>query len=478
MIRAPSKVLAAIAAGALLPAAVAAQGRPPVGPGVANYVSVNGPVVALTHVRIVDGTGAASTDQHMTIIVRGDRIETIGPVGSTPVPEGAQVLDLNDHTVIPGLVGLHQHTWFGGVRRSAPMSVSAPLLYLAMGVTTGMTAGSQFPYQELNLARAVEAGTIPGPRFEIAGPYLTAGAPRPASPARLVTTPEEARRVIAYWASEGATWFKFLGEGSRDVLAAGIKEAHARGLKVTGHLCSVTFTEAANLGIDLLQHGFITNSDYVPNKKPDVCPPENMRAQADVDVSSDAVQASIRAIIARGTAVSSTLGVYETFMPTRARLNPAAMEMLDPEMRKEVEANHAGLTKSAFTLPDRMLKKMMEWERAFVQAGGLLGAGCDPWGTGYLPGFGDLRNYELLIEAGFTPEMAVRIMTSNGARILGKEQQVGTIAVGKVADLVIIRGDPVRAPADIYNVVTVFKGGVGYDSMKLRQAARGRVGAS
>ena len=470
-------MLAAIVAGALLPAAVAAQGRPPVG-GVANYVSVNAPVVALTHVRIVDGTGAASTDQHMTIIVRGDRIETIGPVGSTPVPDGAQVLDLNDHTVIPGLVGLHQHTWFGGVRRSEPMSVSAPLLYLAMGVTTAMTAGSQFPYQELNLARAVEAGTIPGPRFEIAGPYLTAGAPRPASPARLVTTPEAARRVIAYWASEGATWFKFLGEGSREVLAAGIQEAHARGLKVTGHLCSVTFTEAANLGIDLLQHGFITNSDYVPNKKPDVCPQENMRAQADVDVGSDAVQASIRSIVARGTAVSSTLGVYETFMPTRAPLNAEAMEMLDPETRKEVEANHAALAKSGFTVPDRMLKKMMEWERAFVQAGGQLGAGCDPWGTGYLPGFGDLRNYELLIEAGFSPEMAVRIMTSNGARILGKEQQVGTIAVGKVADLVIIRGDPVRAPADIYNVVTVFKGGVGYDSMKLRQAARGRVGAS
>jgi imidazolonepropionase-like amidohydrolase len=120
----------------------------------------------------------------------------------------------------------------------------------------------------------------------------------------------------------------------------------------------------------------------------------------------------------------------------------------------------------------------MEWERAFVRAGGLLGAGCDPWGTGYLPGFGDLRNYELLIEAGFSAEDAVRIMTLNGARIVGREKEVGSIVPGKVADLVVIRGNPVRTPHDVYNVVTVFKGGVGFDSMKLREAAKGRVGVS
>jgi len=184
----------------------------------------------------------------------------------------------------------------------------------------------------------------------------------------------EARRVIAYWASEGATWVKFLGAETRDVLAAGITEAHARGLKVTGHLCSVTFSEAAALGIDLLQHGFITNSDYVPNKAPDVCPPENMRAQADVDVNSAAVQTNIRELVSRRAAVASTLAVYETFIPERARLDSAAMAMLAPAARSEVEANHAALAQSGYTVPVRLLKKMMEWERAFVRAGGLLGA--------------------------------------------------------------------------------------------------------
>jgi hypothetical protein len=462
------------ALGLLCVSVISAQPRP-LAPNVARYVSVNAPVVALTHVRVVDGTGAPAREDQ-TIIVRDSRIEAVGSASTAKIPAGAQVLDLTGSTVIPGLVGLHEHTWFGGMQVSTPMSVTAPLLYLGLGVTTAMTAGTMFAYQELNLQRAVDAGVVPGPRFLIAGPYLSAGPPSAASGDRLLTTPEETRRVIAYWASEGATWFKFLGGETRAELAAGIKEAHARGLKVTGHLCSITFTEASELGIDLLQHGFITNSDYVPGKKPDVCPPENMKVQADVDVNSPEVQASIRAIVSHGTAVASTLGVYETFVPERAHLDSAAMEMLSPAARAEVQANNAGLAQSGFTVPVRLLKKMMEWERAFVRAGGLLGAGCDPWGTGYLPGFGDLRNYEMLIEAGFTAEETVRIMTLNGARIVGKDKETGSIVPGKMADLVVIRGNPVQTPHDIYNVVTVFKGGVGYDSMKLREGAKGRVG--
>ncbi len=457
----------------VLAAALQAQERTPA-PGLAPYVSAAAPIVALQNARIVDGTGDPVREDY-TVIVDGDRIAAVGPSASTPAPAGALVVDLAGHTILPGLVGLHEHTYFGGVKRLTQMGVSGPLLYLAFGVTTAMTAGSHLPYQELNLKRAVDAGVVPGPRLHITGPYLNGGPPRNAM-SRNVATPDEVRGVIAYWAGEGATWFKFLGSVSREVLRAGIDEAHARGLRVTGHLCSVTFSEAAALGIDALQHGFITNSDYVPDKRPDVCPPENMRVQADVDVASPAVGASIRALVAQGTAVVSTLAVYETFVPERARLDPEALAMLDPDTRKEVEANHAGLATSGLVVPTRLLQKMMQWERAFVAAGGLLGAGCDPWGTGLLPGFGNLRNYELLVEAGFAPETAVRILTLNGARILGEEARLGSIAPGKRADLVVIHGDPMRVPADIYRVVTVFKDGLGYDARRLREAAKGRVG--
>jgi hypothetical protein len=445
-------------------------------PQVAPYVSVNAPVVALTHARVVDGTGAPAREDQ-TVIITGTRISAVGPSASTTPPAGAEVLDLRGHTVIPGLVQLHEHTYFGGVRQMTQMSTSGPLLYLAMGVTTAMSGGSQFPYPELNMKRMVDAGLLPGPRYHVTGPYLNGGPPRSGN-ARILQSPEEARRVMAYWVSEGATWFKFQGTVSREILGAAILEAHRLGARVTGHLCSVTFTEAAALGIDLLQHGFITNSDYVPNKKPDTCPAENMRVQADVDVSSEAVQQTIRQIVADKAAVASTLAVYETFIAERAKLDPRAMEFLDPEIRKEVEQNHANIAKGGLTVPPRLLKKMMQWERDFVRAGGLLGSGSDPWGTGFLPGWGNLRNYELLIEAGFSPEEAIQVMTLNGARILGEEAARGSIAVGKAADFVVIRGNPIGTPSDIYEVVTVFRDGIGYDSIKLRNAAKGRIGAS
>jgi imidazolonepropionase-like amidohydrolase len=123
------------------------------------------------------------------------------------------------------------------------------------------------------------------------------------------------------------------------------------------------------------------------------------------------------------------------------------------------------------------LVKAMEYERAFVAAGGTLAAGVDPTGIGgALPGFGDQRNYELLIEAGFSAPEAIRIMSANGAKVLGVDKDLGTVAEGKIADLVVIRGDPAARPADIKQVVTVFKDGIGYDAGKLIGSIKGLVG--
>lgn len=450
------------------------QGRPQLSPAARAFVRVDAPLVALTHVTLVDGTGeAARVDQ--TILIQGDRIFGIGPADRLIPPPNATVLDLGGHTVTPGMVGLHEHTYFRQTTRTTQMTVSGPLAYLALGMTTIRTAGSMFPYQELNMKRAVERGELPGPRMHITGPYLN-GSAGPEAMNRGVASAEEARRVVAYWAEEGATWLKLQGNLSRAVAGAIIDEAHKRRLRVTGHLCSITFAEAAALGIDALEHGFITNSDYVPNKRPDVCPPDNMRVQADVDVKSPAVQENIRQLASKRVGLTSTLAVYETFVKERAKLPPRAMELLAPDTRREVEASHASLGRDGFAVPERLINKMMEWERDFVRAGGLLGAGVDPWGTGMLPGFGDLRNYEMLVEAGFSGSDAIQIMSLNGARILGEDQDIGSIALGKRADLVVIRGDPLRTPSDIYNVVMVFRDGRGYDSLKMLESIKGTVG--
>ncbi|CAA9308245.1 MAG: hypothetical protein AVDCRST_MAG68-1024 [uncultured Gemmatimonadetes bacterium] len=456
----------------LLAAPLAAQERPALAPSARAFVAVDAPVVALTGVRLVDGTGAPAREGH-TVVVRGTRIVAVGPARTTPVPRGARVMDLAGHTLMPGLVSLHEHTYFGGLRQTVPMNAGAAL-YLGSGVTTAMTAGSQLPHQELSLKRMIDSGTLPGPRLLVTGPYFTGGPGRGSGGFVAVRDAADAKRLVGLWAAKGATWFK-VHNGPTSVLRDVIQAAHARGLRVSAHLCSVTFSEAAALGIDALQHGFITNSEYVPGKQPDVCPPENMRAQADVDVASPAVQESIRRIVAGRAAVVSTLGVYESFVPGRP-LDARALEMLAPATRREVEANHAGLAQRGFTVPERLLAKMMQWERAFVAAGGLLGAGSDPWGTGFLPGFGNLRNYELLVQAGFRPEEAIQILTLNGARILGEEARIGSIAPGKQADLVVVRGDPLAAPARIYDVTLVFRDGIGYDAVRLRDSAKGRVG--
>ncbi|MBI4545852.1 MAG: amidohydrolase family protein [Gemmatimonadetes bacterium] len=460
----------------LLPArALAAQSAAQLSAEVREYVSVSAPVVALAHVRIVDGTGAAPADDQTLVIANG-RIEAAGPAARVKVPPGAQVLELRGHTVIPGMVGLHNHTFYTTANRQAQISFSAPRLYLAGGVTSIRTTGSYHPYSEVNLKRAIEQGQAPGPRMHITGPYLTGLGS--GSYMTEVATAEDARRVVGYWAEEGATWFKAYTRISREALKAAIDEAHRRGLKFTGHLCSVSFREAVALGIDNLEHGFFTNSDYAPGKQPDTCPATLRQSLLEVDLNSAEVQATIQDMVRNGVAMTSTLAVYELSIPDRPPLEDRVLAAMAPEVRQDYLATRERIkARASESTQAALFRKAQQFERAFVKAGGLLGAGVDPTGNGgALPGFGDQRNYELLIEAGFSPVEAIRILTLNGAKILGVADRLGSVAAGKLADLVVIQGDPVSNPAEIRNVAIVFKDGVGYDPAKLIASVQGLVG--
>jgi len=439
---------------------------------VAQYVKVNAPVVALTGVQVVDGTGAAPI-AGATIVIRDGVIEAVG--ADVNVPAGAEVLDLSGHTVIPGIVGLHDHTFYTTAGRRVQLTETAPKLYLGSGVTTIRSTGSYHPYSEINLKRAIDAGELPGPRVHVTGPYLTGGT---SSYMTIVDDPEEARRVVGYWADEGATWFKVYTRISRADLAAVIEEAHRRGLKVTGHICSVSFREAVALGIDNLEHGFFTNSDYVPDKVPDECPDEMRARLLEVDLEGPEVQATFRDMIDNGVAMTSTLAIYETIVPNRPPLEERVLELLAPEVREEYLATRAEIAASADSSSwPALFERAQAYEKAFVEAGGLLAAGVDPTGIGgALAGLGDQRNLELLVEAGFTPVEAIEIMTANGAKVLGEYDRYGSIEPGKLAELVVIDGDPVARPAEIRNVTLVFKDGLGYDAPKLVESTKGIVG--
>ena len=451
-----------------------AQTRPTLSQGTRRFVSVDTPTVALTHVRVVDGTGAPPADDQ-TIVIQNGKIAAVGPAGSAKIPAGAQVMDLTGHTVIPGIVGLHDHTFYTTSARSIQLSSSAPRLYLASGVTTIRTTGSMSPYAELNLKRAIDGGQTAGPHMYVTGPYITGeGVSGMAS----VMTPAEARRLVAYWAEEGVTWLKFYTAINRDAMRAAIDEAHKRGVKTTGHLCSVSFREAVALGIDNLEHGLFVDTDFDPEKKPDQCAPGSMAKLATLDLTSAAVQATIREMKAKNVAMTSTLAVFELFVPSRPPLDQRVLDAMSPDVRNEyMESRNRLAEAGAFGVSPQVFRKAQDFDVAFMRAGGLLAAGVDPTGNGgALPGFGDQRNYELLIEAGFTPVETIQIMTANGAKVLGGAKEFGTIAAGKRADLVVIRGDPVGKPVEIRGVVTVFKDGVGYDSAKLIESVKGSVG--
>jgi imidazolonepropionase-like amidohydrolase len=285
---------------------------------------------------------------------------------------------------------------------------------------------------------------------------------------------------VDYWAGEGATWIKAYTDIRRAELQAVITEAHRRGIKVTGHLCSVSYSEAVDLGIDNLEHGFFTATDFDPTKQPDVCPVGSFTRVAGSNPSTDAAHAVIKKMIDHKVPMTSTLSVQEAFFPNRPVADQRTLDAMAPEVREAYLALRAHIdsgpaVKWAFT-PD-MLKNAMVFEREFVAAGGLLAVGVDPTGIGgALPGYGDQRNYELLIEAGFTPSQVVQFMTANGAKILGGYDRFGSIEAGKSADLVILKGNLPADPSVIRKVTTVFKDGVGYDSPKLIASVAGRVG--
>jgi len=467
---------------ALAPAQTQTAGALP--EGVLKYVAVSEPRVALRHVRVIDGTGAPPAEDQVVLITDG-RIASVGRDSDTRIPKGVKILDLNGRTVIPGLVMMHEHLVYPSDRsadaeRMYPShAITFPRLYLAAGVTTMRTAGSAEPTTDLNLKREIESGTAVGPDIDVTSSWMD-GSP----PVILQETPirdaEEARRQVQFWSAEGVTSFKVYMYLTRDPMAAVIDEAHRLGHKVAGHLCAVTAREAAELGIDSLEHGLVVFTDFVPDKKIGDCPdPDALdKVTAGLDPNSPPVRDLIRELIAHHVAVDSTLAVFETTAKRRPPLAKGTLEMLTPDAQVSYLKRRARIADDPDETGTLLLTKEMQFEREFVEMGGQLLAGTDPTGYGgVIAGFGNWRELRLLNEAGFTAVEVIRIATLNGARFLGREDRIGSIAPGKQADLVVIRGNPAAKMTDMENVELVFRRGVGYDSAKLVDSAKGLVGS-
>ena len=460
------------------------------GPEVKKFVAFDDALIALTHVRVIDGTGAPAQDNR-TLVLRNGKIESIGDAAP---PEGARVIDLSGRSVMPGLVGMHNHLMYTASINLdeddkipppgflvTELAFSAPRLYLASGVTTMRTTGSIEPYTDLNIRRLIDEMKMPGPHIDVTGPYLE-GKDSFFPQLAALTSPDQATKTVAFWASQGATSFKAYMNIAESVLGAAIKEAHKHDLKVTGHLCSVDYRQAAALGIDDLEHGPVyTDSEFVADRKKDVCPqiPAIVASWEKLAIDSAQVQGLIQDLIKHHVAVTSTLPVFEASITTRPVLSPRQTQMMSAESVRSYLAARASAATTAGRAEkaEAALKKEMAFELAFVRAGGLLLAGPDPTGIGgTLPGFADQRELELLVEAGFTPLEAIHIATANGAQFEKQLDRIGTLAAGKHADLVVLKGDPSQHIADVEDVELVFKDGIAYDPKKLINSVRGMLG--
>lgn len=441
----------------------------------AKFVSIKDPIIALKHIRVIDGTGTA-TREDQTIIIAGGRITAIGPTAEITVPASATSLDLSGHTAMPGLVGMHNHLFYaidGGERYVLSKQSFAPL-YLAAGVTTIRTAGALNLSNDQSIKKWVDSGALAGPKIHLTSPYLNRDANQ-----RLDA--QKTTDLINQWADQGITSLKVYLNINRAELDFIVDAAHKRGLKVTGHTCAVGFVEAAQAGIDNLEHGLAVDTGFFSRKQVDECPKQSewLPELARIDVKSEPVQEMIRELVSRRVAITSTLAIFETFVAEKFQLDPRMKDVLSENILADCQKDLAN--KKADPRWSRvwevMLRKEMEFEREFVKAGGLLITGVDPtgWG-GVVAGFGDQRDVELLVEAGFSTEEAIRIATLNGAIVLGEDGRIGTLAAGKQADIVIVRGNPAASIRDIREVQIVFKDGIGYDPAKLIESVRGLVG--
>ncbi len=440
------------------------------------YILYDAPVLALTGVRVIVGDGE-TIRPNQTVIIKEGRILDMGDSEEVMIPEGAEHIDLTGKTVLPGFIMFHEHLFYpaGGGQYNQQLT-SFPRLYLAGGVTTIRTTGSIEPYADLNVKRAIIAGQIPGPKMDVTGPFLN-GPGLSLLQVKSLKGPEDARNMLNYWADEGVDSFKVYAQISREELKAVTEEAHKRGKKVTGHLGSLSYREAADLGIDNIEHGFFQSTDFIPDPNNNPGGRTQRQSLLTLDPEGPEVQSLIEHLVRKGIAITSTLPVFEALVPGQPALPDAALDAMLPESRDRYLQTWERIAKDPESDWQTLFKIGMDLEKKFFESGGLLLVGTDPTGYGgVVAGYSNMRAIELLVEAGLSPLEALQVASFNGARYLDSEKDLGTIETGKIADLVVVDGDPSSQIQDVRNITIVFKDGIGYDSRQLFASVKGTIG--
>ncbi|WP_207492524.1 amidohydrolase family protein [Aridibaculum aurantiacum] len=414
--------------------------------------------ILLQNARIIDVEKETVLEGYSILLANG-KITRIDKAGNLKVPNGVTVVDMTGKTILPGLVMLHEHmNYFSGQAVWDHHPVSFPKLYLAAGVTTIRTAGAENPMYDLNLKRRIDNGLAVGPRMFVTGPMFNDSSGGFLGDF-VITTYEQARKATAFWADMGCTSFKVYSDISRDALRGVIDEAHARGLMVTGHLGKMSCTEAANFGIDNIEHGFVSCSSELQFAFDSIWT---------INPNDKKVHDLVDLFVKKKVVLTVTPFSDSDFSDT------ATMAFLSLDEKERIRSFIKD--KPPFVPKEVNERQLRPLEKSFAAKGGQIVLGADAADFGVIPGFQNHNVLISMVKSGWSPINVFKMATIDGARFLRVDKELGSIAVGKAADLFIISGKPDQVIEDIKNVETVFRNGIGYNSKALRDQVRGLVG--
>jgi imidazolonepropionase-like amidohydrolase len=410
------------------------------------------------------------------IVIRGERIEQIFAEGTGKIPQGAQIVEARGKWIIPGLIDSHAHA---GGEENAPLS-----LYLANGVTTLRNPGGNITLLRLTRERLAR-GELLGPRLFFSGPLLDGAPPVWPGMSLVVDTPQRARSAVNFLADQGADFVKVYNNVKEPELRMIVQTAKERAIPVAGHIPrSMTMTRAIEIGMTRLEHIRITGKEMLSADEAEKIDPLPLGRREPMlwqrfDLESEKMRALVQRLAQSKVFLDPTLVIAElTEIPNPdAERNDPNNQYLSPAFVKESVKDSQN---ALFELPAELLAIALEAfqkQEKFVgmcnQAGVRIIAGTDGPGIGSLtPGFGLHRELELLVESGLSPLQALRAATSTAAEALGKEDQLGTIESGKLADLVVLEADPLKGIQNLRKIHLVVAGGKTYSPNVLLQQVR------
>jgi imidazolonepropionase-like amidohydrolase len=417
--------------------------------------------VAIEHVRVFDSEHAAMLEDQ-TVVVTGERISATGPSDKTAVPTNAEHIDGHGKTLLPGLFDMHVHV-SGGLDG---------ILHIASGVTSVRDMGNSIE----DLAKFDEqwrSGTGIGPRISKAG-LIDSPGPFQAPTGIFAATQAEANAGVNKYADFGYVQTKLYSSFDPKLVPEVIWLSHSRGMRVSGHVPSgMTARQFVEAGADEIQHINFIMLNFLADKVPDTRSTQRFSGAgeyaAGIDLQSQQVKDFIALLVQHHTTVDVTLATFEDMFTARSgHLAPTYVPILDrlPTLTQR-NAYTGGLPVTSSN--DETYKK--SWAAMLQMTGLLYNAGVPILaGTDDMAGLMLHRELELEVQAGIPPLQALKNATWVGATVLRKQQELGSIATGKIADLVLVEGDPSKNISDIRRCRTVFKGGAIYDSAKLYEA--------